>query len=358
MKFKKLKFIIAVVLINFFVLSSVQASTLLLTPAEGEFGAGDSFAVEVKIKTDTNECINVVEATIDFPKDILAVKDFSTGNSLLSLWIKNPTAKDISGINNSGQLTFAGGVPGGYCGKIPGDPGDSNILGKIIFDVIAPGITEGSFKIASVNLSPENTVLLNDGLGTEAKLMQENANFKIVSTRQKQGNDWEEELKQDKTMPESFVIEVNRDPKIFENKYFAIFSTMDKQTGIDHYEILEIRPGEYAQENISFVDIINLLFGRTNKLPAVWKTASSPYLLNDQALTSIIKIKAVDKAGNERTIEYFPPEMEQKMYIAAQKTVKLTIIAWSIIIILLLLIIALAYYLIRRFKHIRPDNKK
>ena len=37
-----------------------------------------------------------------------------------------------------------------------------------------------------------------------------------------------------------------------------------------------------------------------------WERAESPYLLKDQSLKSIIKVKAVDKAGNEKIVKVAP----------------------------------------------------
>ncbi|OGZ19096.1 MAG: hypothetical protein A2Z68_02395 [Candidatus Nealsonbacteria bacterium RBG_13_38_11] len=92
--------------------------------------------------------------------------------------------------------------------------------------------------------------------------------------------EWEKELLEDKIPPEPFEIEIQKTPEIFEGKYFIVFFTTDKQTGIDYYQIKE-GTGE-------------------------WQIAESPYLLKGQSLKSIIQIKAVDKAGNERMVEYIP----------------------------------------------------
>ena len=42
------------------------------------------------------------------------------------------------------------------------------------------------------------------------------------------------------------------------------------------------------------------------KQEAIWKVGDSPYLLEDQSLKSIIKVRAIDKAGNERIVEIIP----------------------------------------------------
>jgi len=37
-----------------------------------------------------------------------------------------------------------------------------------------------------------------------------------------------------------------------------------------------------------------------------WQVAESPFLLQDQALQSIVDVKAIDKAGNERMFQIAP----------------------------------------------------
>jgi hypothetical protein len=122
---------------------------------------------------------------------------------------------------------------------------------------------------------------LNDGLGTPAKLKTEGGNFEILAQkREVPENEWEELLKEDKNPPEPFKIKIGKDPSVFEGKYFIVFSTADKESGIDHYEVKE---GE-----------------------GEWKIEKSPYLLKDQSLKSKILVKAIDKASNERVEKISP----------------------------------------------------
>lgn len=69
-----------------------------------------------------------------------------------------------------------------------------------------------------------------------------------------------------------------------------VFSTEDKQSGIDHYEIAEKRDNKV----LNYVDNLN------------WRAAVNPQILNDQKLKSYVYIKAVDKAGNSRIIPIYP----------------------------------------------------
>lgn len=260
---------------------------MYLEPSGGQYQPGDTFPVEIKIDTE-GECINAVEVNLSFPQDLKAV-DFSRGESIITLWVDSPEINQEKGL-----ISFSGGIPGGYCGRIPGDPEATNSLGKIIFRI--PGMIVGELaeSLAEVKFLDTCQVLLNDGFGTPAGLTARGGSFEIVSQRlEPLEEDWQEEIKEDVIPPESFEIEIHREPTAFEGKYFIIFFTSDKQTGIDHYEISET--GDKAQEK--------------------WKEAESPYSLEDQNLNSIIKVKAVDKAGNERIAEYRPSEKQFPWWI-------------------------------------------
>ena len=264
----------------------VFAAVLYLDPPNGEYYSGDNFIVNIRIDVN-EECINTVKADLSFPKDILEIIDFSKGDSILTLWVEDPEINQDLGL-----ISFAGGIPGGYCGRVSGDPGESNLLGKIIFKIREnePSQAVQSLKVEFLDSSK---VLLNDGKGTPAELTTEGAVF-TVSTKPfnyiYSEDEWQKELEQDKTLPEPFIIEVRR----FEEKYFLIFSTTDKQTGLDYYEISETKVVDIQPQLLEF------------------KKGTSPYLLEDQSLQSIIKVKAVDKAGNERIVEIKPIESSQE----------------------------------------------
>src|SRR3989339_1079900 len=318
-----------------------QASVLYLDPAEGEYGPGDSFTADVRLEIG-NDCVNTVEAFVNFPNDYLSVADFITGESILSLWVEKPDKAGLKEINRTGTLHFAGGIPGGYCGKIPGDPGESDILGRIVFQV--PGMIISDFDRNSLNVyfSAASRVLLHDGLGTADVLTTRGAQYKFSGASTDPDESWREDIKSDTISPLPFVIELRSDPGIFDGRYYIIFSTTDKETGMDHFEILEITPEELS----GITDKPNLyerLFAEP-KTPSVWKRAKTPYLLEDQSLLSVIRVKAVDKAGNERIEEYVPPE-SMRVSVSRRSPgeivfwVSLAIAALTVIFIVIILVI-------------------
>jgi len=299
----KFKIIISLIFIFLFLPLVAKGAILYFEQSKGEYHLGDTFIVDLRIDTE-GECINTVKAIVSFPKDLLEAKDFGTGNSILTLWLEGPKIDQKEGL-----ISFVGGIPGGFCGPLPGEPEKPNLLGRIIFRVVSRDVSRSLAQVAFRN---DSQVLLNDGFGTPAKLTLKGAVFTILPEKAEvPKEEWQEELAKDDIPPEPFEIKISQDPNIFGGKYFIVFSTTDKQTGIDHYEVAEQR--------------------RTLRQTTLnWKRAESPYLLEDQSLKSIIKVKAVDKAGNERIAEYIPPKKPFPYWIIIPVAIGIGIIIWLI----------------------------
>ena len=216
---------------------------------------GELFKVDFLLNTE-EENINAVAGKVVFSSDLLELKEVRDGNSMVNLWIDRPALK------NDGEITFSGITPGGYHGA-------NGLLFSLIFHSLKSG------KI-SINLV-DGKALLNDGRGTAAKL---SAPTLTLSTVEKSEGEQINYDIIDKTPPESFVPEIAQDSSVEGNKWFVVFATQDKESGIDHYEIRETRR-------------------KTERgTDADWVRAASPYVLQDQTLQSYVYIKAVDKSGN------------------------------------------------------------
>ena len=298
-----MKSFLFILIISFILIPIVaEGAILYLEPAEGTYYQGDVFIVEARLNTE-GEYINTVKGDLRFSQDILEVKDLSQGNSVLTLWVKEPSFS-----NQAGTISFIGGVPAGYQGW-------DGLLGRIIFRARGTDAELERRTDAKVEFLDSCQVLLNDGFGTPAELRREGATLTVLAEKREIPQDeWQEELEKDTTPPEPFEIEIHQTPEIFEGKYFIIFSTTDKQTGVDYFEVKE---GEKD-----------------------WQREESPYLLEDQNLQSIIKVKAVDKAGNERTVLIGPLRIPEKI------TWK-EILAW---IILGLIVGGVIWWIIRKLK--------
>lgn len=261
------------------------AATISLDPKTGSFGPGDMFVVTIRLDTNTNECVNVASVELLYPTDWIKATVVSKGESLLSLFTEDPRIDTEKGI-----ISFAGGIPAGYCGRIQGDPGKSNVLAKVVFyipgNMIGGKVATGPLPL-TLSFGSSTSVLLNDGFGTVAHLDVEGSTLlrEMASTQLK--NEWLDIVHADGTPPDQFSATIEHDENIFDGRYFLLFTTVDKQSGIHHFEVREDDP-----ERLDFV--------RGKNTHAEFEESKSLYYyeLKDQELKSRITVRAVDNARN------------------------------------------------------------
>lgn len=235
-------------LLTLFVAVPVFAAEIRLDAHKSEINSGEQFLVDIVIHSE--ESLNAIEGQLIFPADKLLVKEIRDGNSVINFWVEKPR------LESSGVILFSGITPGGFSGA-------NNNIFSVAFEAKNTGT-------ASVVL--QNTkALKNDGLGTETALSTRDA---TVSIKPGDSNVPKEALT-DTDLPEDFNPTIESDPNIFDGKYFIVFATQDKASGIGRYEV---REGEWGW----------------------FRVVESPYLLKHQSLDRKIFVKAIDKNGNER----------------------------------------------------------
>jgi hypothetical protein len=296
--------------------ASAYTATLYVDPDVGVYERGDTFVAKIRIDNE-DECINAVQVELAYSPSYLRAVDTSVGRSILTHWIERPTID-----KEAGRISFVGGVPGGYCGRIPGDPGLTNILAEVVFQ--PRDLSSGEMgATTSLWFTEESRVLLADGMGTEAPLTTLGAEYTKGEVATMVVNTYFDELRADTTPPEPFTIELVRESSVFGGRYFIVFSTTDKQSGIDHYQVRES-------------DIDREGFVRGSRQQAVFTIAESPYPLRDQTLNSVITVRAVDKAGNIRTAVFVPDESMR--YDDSRDTLSVLVIASGLLLLFLALI--------------------
>ncbi len=310
----------------------VMAATLYMDPPTATLNRGD--AVTIALRVDTNEaegeCINAIDGVVTYDASIVPV-DVSIGRSIFPVWVENPKID-----KEHRTITFAGGIPNGYCRRIEGDPRLTNVVAEIVFR--SPGLQIGggeSAGMAAVNFAPETTAYLNDGFGTAATMTTLGTTLTLNSFV---GSDiidgWRDTVAEDTITPEPFDISLEQDNYAFDNKYFIVFNTTDKQTGISHYEVLE----ESTEEANWFS------FGAAT---APWAEVRSPYVLKDQTLRSIIRVRAIDKAGNEYVATLAPQGLSMPWY---KNATNFLIIGAGGLFVVILIIISVIFWRRRRLK--------
>lgn len=247
------------------------AATLYFEPVERHLGIGAEFSLSLLLDPD-GEQVNALEGVILYPEDLLELVRISDGGSVVNLWLRPPSP------SGKGIATFSGIIPGGFEGTHEPFQKETKAgrVVELVFRAKAAG--EGEVMLADA------AVLLNDGYGTPAEVSLVPFVFETASFQSR-----ERLFEKDIEPPEFFTPQIENDPRLFDGKFYLIFSTQDTGSGIAGYEVCET-----TREDISGGCI------------ARWRKAESPKVLQDQSLGSRVLVKAIDHAGNERIAELSP----------------------------------------------------
>lgn len=278
MKFINSKFEVVILISVFWFLFSFYRAeaheAMFFSTSKTSYRVGESFVAPLLIDTE-GKSINTVSGTIAVPRNILRIVDVRYGNSIVSLWVKQPQIDYARG-----TVTFTGGIPGGFNGN----------SGQILsLGLKAEREGAGALKLRDVQ------VLLNDGQGTVFSGLEATARSLTVlaapppaptAEEEKPSVVTEEEIfLPDTTPPEEFFPLISRHPSVEGNKYFVSFFAVDKDTGIAHYVIHE-RP---------------LILTRvTTKWDTTERVERGPYVLKNQFWPTRVVVQAYDQVGNVR----------------------------------------------------------
>lgn len=236
------------------------AADIFFDANKNNFAPDEDFLIQIFLDTKGNT-VNAVEGAVVFSSENLELKEIRDGNSSINFWIERPHRVTDEKVN------FSGITAGGFSGQ-------KMFLFGLVFRTKKAG--------ESIILLDNIQILQNDGLGT--KVSAQATPFTFSVSKDFSGTAGENLAIKDTNPPENFNPSIGRDPTIFDGKYFLVFSTVDKGSGIDHYEVRE-----------SPWFFLGVWGGK-------YITTESPYLLKDQTLKSKIYVKAIDKAQNEREI--------------------------------------------------------
>ena len=241
---------------------SVRAETFSVVPITTNVNVNQLFQVDLVLDAHGDD-VNAVEGILQYPHDLLQLKEIHDERSPITLWIKHPTAS----INSDSE----------FSGMIPGGTEDAH---AIIFSAIFLPIKNGTAQINIANAR----ALRNDGNGTLIPSTFKATTIEINSSTGTQPSLITKTT--DSEPPEPFKPITAQDPQLFDGKWFVAFTTQDKDSGIKEYAVYEspkkLREPERELSNVS------------------WNIGESPYQLQDQTRKSTVYVKAIDITGNER----------------------------------------------------------
>ena len=149
MKSKIQKFYIILLVTGYWLLavSSAQAAYFKISPSSGNYYKGENFEVRILVNSDV--AINAVSGVLTFPTKNLGVIEVNKKNSLINLWIREPS---FSNAGEFGNVRFEGVILN------PGFIGSDGRVLNILFRVKDKGVANVEFV--------QSMILANDGQGT------------------------------------------------------------------------------------------------------------------------------------------------------------------------------------------------
>jgi hypothetical protein len=219
----------------------------------------DQFEIGVEV-SERKTAFNAIEGVFTYDANKVKLLRIIPG-SLISFWVTEPV------VTIPGEVRFSGVIPGGFLG-------DSGKLFSLIFEATETGSV--LFEMKGLHAYQNSATGLSSDVSASPKKITILQNEPTRTPRVLNAS-----VENDITPPASFVVNAAKDPALFENQWFIVFQTTDKETGIDHYEVAETK------------------FFKPK--PEEWVVAKNPYVLKDQTRQSYVYVKAVDKSGNEKT---------------------------------------------------------
>ncbi len=241
--------------------------TATLTPAAAaqplQIGSDGILKINITINASA-QSINTIQGKLSYPTDLLKPQVIDFSGSAVPLWIDQPKTTP------SGEISFSGAIPGGVQGE-----------SVKIFSIVFGGLKIGTSEIKVENLKG----MSSDGRGTEVTFTNQTIPFSISQIPESKPSDNPMQTN-DTTPPEPFNIELYYDESSSKGQWVALFYAVDKESGIDYYEVLETKNPDNPTE--------------------AWVKSENTYTLKDQSRKSYIVVKAVDGAGNTRIAKLEP----------------------------------------------------
>lgn len=150
-------------LFGIFFAFSAQAASLNFSVEKTVVAIGDQFSLEARVDSE-GAGINVSQATITFPKNLLEVVKVDHSDSAFNFWLQEPAFS-----NDKGEITFLGGATNGLTGQ------SLKVL-TITLKAKASGEADLAFTDAAI--------IASDGSGTNLFSSTKGAKIDIGETRQ------------------------------------------------------------------------------------------------------------------------------------------------------------------------------
>lgn len=254
---------------------SAAALSVDFDSAELTVNASQEFRVPIVLENPGKVDINTVQATVIIPKESFSIQTYWLEQSIVPLWVEEPTVTET---DTAYYVSFTGLIPGG-----------TTASGEILTLIL-----KASDPIERTTLRLLDPEVYRNTRTAEGVSLGDQYLFVRITPYDAGIVPQQDIVIEDTVPPEDFFPIVGKSQTVFDGDYFVMFQTLDRQTGVAFYDVLE-SPYFYTTEELS-----------ENNDKLYWRQATNPMRLQDQTLESYVYVRAHDRAGNSRTV-IIPP---------------------------------------------------
>lgn len=246
--------------------STAYSASIRINAPEQALSNRNPITVLVSLDTD-NTSVSGIGGSFSYPTELFDVKSISIENSIVPLWIKQPTVSEDKNIDGRTHITFEGIFPGGYSG---------------ISSPYYEGFRAGT--IFMVTLVPKNkgtAVLLVDDIvlnefNQNATPIPVESSLRIIKVPDLVGLPSSDTSIQQEVLRSSIGAVISRDPLINNNAWYVLVTDNERINPIKKIYIAETN--DYSVYRVKSES---------------WKEVSNPYVLFYQDRTKYVHIKVL-----------------------------------------------------------------
>lgn len=285
-------------------LSSVNAAYVYIDSPRGASSNREPLSLSILLNSES-DVISGLSGDFSFPTELFDVKNITTQNGVVSLWISQPHVSDEKTFDQRTHIKFEGIIPGGFNGvrsaySVGVSPG-------IVFTVtlIPKGSGGGNFKLEDVELHAYD----NNGTMLASKGDSRPIFVPVLTGK---------EIKQSDGLSfidnRSVSITVNKSELINSGAPYVYIHEEDPARAIDHIEIAET-----SEYNPSYVS------------SSEWHTVKNPYTLTYTSRTKYIHAKII-YTNNTYTMKSIPPVENSQALLQSSRILVYIIVAISLLL--------------------------
>jgi peroxiredoxin len=250
---------------------NAYAMDIFTTPSASQVEVGDTLTVDIYLQNDDIEqSVNALAGEYAYSSELLRVKTISVNGSIINGWIVSPFVVE------EGKITWSGIIPGGFAGTQ--DAFTSELSSGLLMSITFQAVREGDAYFSFSNIQAHQ----NDSVGTLMNIV-----------------------------PQISTVHISFSTKKLIDNASSTSSVSDQSTGLD-VQVIKNTAGNSQKWFVTFVPGITSMIDvsayqiiETHQsdpdlvLENAWKSAQSPYELQNQDRTSYVHIKYRGLNGKE-----------------------------------------------------------